>query len=76
MIDGSEVGNAWLERVMDMAKALSGAVHEDFIDAAANVGNALDGFMDLTEQLGGGQRVNFLIAADNIANSPGGPMDG
>jgi len=71
-LDGPDVGNALFERVTDMAKELSGAVREDFLNAAANTGSALDGFMDLTEQLGGAQRGNFLIAADNIADSPGG----
>lgn len=71
-LDGPDVGNTLFERITDMAKELSGAMREDFLNAAANTGNALNGFMDLTEKLGGAQRGNFLIAADNIADSPGG----
>ncbi|MCG8684796.1 MAG: 2-amino-4-hydroxy-6-hydroxymethyldihydropteridine diphosphokinase, partial [Desulfobacterales bacterium] len=73
-LDGSALGKARLERLMTTAESLSPPEQEDFLNAAAGAGTALDELMDMTDRLGGSRRVDFLIAADNFVDRPDGEL--
>lgn len=73
-LDGSDLGKTRLARLMTISESPASPQQEDFLNAAAGAGTALDAFMNMTERLGGSRRTDFLIAADDFVERPDGEL--